>query len=136
MILFFSFNKLLAESLGYIGKCHKFSDKTFRVKLYFNCQGFTENFINETLGANAITIGKTILTPKRTLSTNTYLHELAHIKQYSYLGPAFLPLYGIAQIVAIIDSEINNYSNPHARNIFEIWANNLADLPAEPVIPK
>ena len=130
------FNKLLGESLGLIGNCKSLYDKENKVRIYTNCQGITKTLIDDLLGASAFTLDHVILTNQVTLNSRTYKHELAHTKQYSYFGPLFLPLYGIAYVVSLVDAQINNYQNPHAGNFFEIWANKMADLPLSAKIPK
>lgn len=130
------FNKLLGEFLGYVGKCETAKDIPNKVTIYTSCQGLTQKLITDTLHARAFTLDHVVLTNDRSLSERTIKHELAHTKQYLYLGPLFLPLYGIAHVVSLVDAEINSYQNPHAGNFFEIWANKMVGLPLSPKIPK
>jgi len=95
------------------------------------CRGLTESIMKNVLHASAFTLGNNIFTYRDSLSENVILHELGHVYQYKKLGPLFLPAYGVAQIVAIIDSKIKDYPNIHAGNFFEAWANRLAGLPEE-----
>lgn len=126
----------MGEFLGMIGRCSSFYDKENRVKVYAGCQGITNTLIGDVLSARAFTLDHVILTNKDNLSESTYYHELAHTKQYAYFGPFFLPLYGVAHVFSLVDAEIEGYQNPHAGNIFEIWANKMAGLPLSKKIPK
>ena len=130
------FNKLLGEFLGLVGNCKVIKDRENKVKIYTSCQGITKKLIGDVLSARAFTLDHVILTNRDSLSASTYSHELAHTKQYTYFGPLFLPLYGVAHVVSLIDAEINDYQNPHAGNFFEIWANKMAGLPLSRKIPK
>ncbi len=130
------FNKLLGESLGLIGNCNSLYDKENKVRVYTDCKGITNLLIGDILSARAFTLDHVVLTNQQSLSGQTYKHELAHTKQYSYFGPLFLPLYGIAHVVSLVDAQINNYQNPYAGNFFETWANKMADLPLSAKIPK
>jgi hypothetical protein len=125
------FNSLIGIYLGTVGRCDKNYDKFNKVILYTSCKGTTKNFIEKGLKAGAVTFGNTVLTTEKGLSDDIYLHELQHVKQYLILGPVFLPAYGIAHLVAYVDSKIDNYKNVHAGNFFEIWADKWAHLPPE-----
>jgi len=102
-----------------------------KVRLFTECKGPVKSTMDNVLNAYAFTLGNNIFTYGKNLSENTIAHELGHVYQYKKLGPLFLPAYGIAQIVAIIDSKINDYPNVHAGNYFEIWANRIANLEPE-----
>ncbi len=45
--------------------------------------------------AGAFTIGSVVLT-RHELDERVWQHELAHVRQYAWCGPMFLPLYGLA----------------------------------------
>lgn len=126
----------MGEFLGRVGKCNGTWDYENRVRVYTSCLGITNRLIGETLKTSAFTLDHVILTNYKALTVDLYQHELAHTKQYSYLGPLFLPLYGLAQIAASIDANANGYQNPHAGNFFEVWADKMAGLPPEIKIPR
>ncbi|TSC87935.1 MAG: hypothetical protein G01um101416_250 [Microgenomates group bacterium Gr01-1014_16] len=136
ILVLFSMNRVIGRSLAFVGKCDGLFDRPNRVWSFYNCGGFTRYFIDELLGAGAVTFDNVILTMGNSLPETIYRHELAHTRQYSILGPAFLPLYGAAHLVAWVDSKIEGYQNPHAGNIFEIRADQDAGLAAEPKILK
>lgn len=102
-----------------------------KVRLFTECKGPAKSAMDNILNAYAFTLGNNIFTYGKNLSENTIAHELGHVYQYKKLGPLFLPAYGVAQLIAIIDSKINNYPNVHAGNYFEIWANKIANLEPE-----
>lgn len=45
--------------------------------------------------ASAFTIGSVVIT-RQPLSASVWGHEVAHVKQYAWCGPMFLPAYGLA----------------------------------------
>lgn len=124
--MIFSANDVIGATLGLVGKC-----KAVQIVIFASCQGVTKTLIDKYLNASAVTVGKNILASNQSLPTDVLRHELAHVKQYRLLGPAFLPTYGAAHLAAIVDSKIKGYPNVHAGNIFEIWADRMAGIPAE-----
>jgi len=132
LIIFLFLHQILSSISIYFGKCkidYLYGSKD--PKLMVGCRGLTESIMKNVLHASAFTLGNNIFTYRDSLSENVILHELGHVYQYKKLGPLFLPAYGVAQIVAIIDSKIKDYPNIHAGNFFEAWANRLAGLPEE-----
>ncbi|MDD4937930.1 MAG: hypothetical protein PHX34_02825 [Candidatus Shapirobacteria bacterium] len=126
-----SFSSILGLMLGVVGKCKASVDRENKIIFFSSCGGFTENFLRNGLKAGAVTFGNTVLTMYSRLPSNVYKHELQHVKQYLIFGPLFLPAYGVAHLMAYIDSKIDNYENVHAGNFFEIWANKWAGLKPE-----
>lgn len=124
IVLLLLFNNLLGAYLGRIGNCHS-AVISHSVHLYTSCRGETSNLITGLLRAEIITVGDNILTPAASVSANLTLHELAHVRIYHILGPAYLPVYGCAQIAAWLDTRIYNYHNLSDSNIIEFWANSL-----------
>lgn len=45
--------------------------------------------------AGAFTIGSVVVT-RHELDARVWSHEVAHVRQYAWCGPMFLPLYGLA----------------------------------------
>ena len=128
-------NRIIGESLGALGKCTVTYIPEHRVKLFTSCTGPTRSLLEDLLGAVAITVDHAILTHKASLHPDTVRHELAHTRQYAILGSFYLPLYGVAHVASVVDANIKGYKNPHASNLFEVWADRIAGLPPEPKIP-
>lgn len=131
-LIFLFLHQILSSASIYFGKCkidYLYGAKN--PKLMVKCKGLTESVIKNVLHTSAFTLGDNIFTYHESLPDYVILHELGHVYQYKKLGPLFLPAYGVAQLIAIIDSKINNYPNVHAGNFFEIWANKIAELPPE-----
>lgn len=124
-------NKCLAFFLARSGNCNYFYDELNNINLYTNCKGPTKYIIEDVLKATTITIENSFFTANSIVPSCVYRHELAHTRQYEIFGPTYLPLYAFAHLSAVIDSKIHNYTNPHATNFFEMWANYIAGLPQE-----
>jgi hypothetical protein len=81
-----------------------------------NTRGLAGAFLGAT-GKEAFTLGHFVFA-ERELSPSLYEHELVHVEQYENFGAAFLPLYGLAQFVAVIASPTGTPAN-HYYNLFE-----------------
>jgi len=81
---------------------------------------------NVPLRPYAQTLGRYILARER-LPDATVRHELEHVRQWSRLGPLFLPLYGAASFLAILAGR-----NRYLDNTFEVAARARE---AEPWLP-
>jgi hypothetical protein len=119
------FNNLLGTALGRLGRCN-LAIINNGVHLYTSCRGDTAYLISHILDASAITVGDNILTPNSALTPQIRSHELAHVRQYHILGPAFLPAYACAELAAWVDTQLYSYHNLHDSNIFEFWANSIS----------
>lgn len=129
-LIFLFLHQILSLISIKLGEC-KTIYLNSKVRLFTECKGPVKLTMDNFLNAYAFTLGNNIFTYEKNLSKNTIVHELAHVRQYKKLGPLFLPAYGVAQTIAIIDSKINKYPHVHAGNFFEIWANRTAGLPTE-----
>jgi hypothetical protein len=69
-------------------------------------------------GAAAITIGHVVLGRDATALTRTRAHERAHVRQYELWGPAFVPVYLLAGLWALVTRQgayRGNYFERQAR---------------------
>lgn len=114
-----------------MGNCRVQYLKDSNVRLHTDCSYQTKALMVNVLNTYAFVVGDNIFTYETSLDNETISHEMAHVHQYKILGPLFLPLYGISQLSALLDSKIGNYPNVHAGNFFEIWANKIAGLSPE-----
>jgi hypothetical protein len=96
------------------------------VHLYTTCRGNTAYLITNVLGVGIITVGDNILTTAGTISAQVKIHELSHVRQYHILGPAFIPVYGCAQLAAWVDTKLYTYHHLHDSNIMEFWADSIS----------
>src|SRR5207302_1558604 len=71
---------------------------------------------NVPLKPYAQTLGRYVLSRER-LPDSIIRHELEHVRQWSRLGPLYLPLYGLASFVAILAGR-----NRYLDNTFEVAA--------------
>jgi hypothetical protein len=71
---------------------------------------------NVPLKPYAQTLGRYILARER-LPDSIVRHELEHVRQWSRLGPLFLPVYGVASMIAILAGR-----NRYLDNTFEVAA--------------
>ncbi len=119
------FNDLLASTLGRWGGC-QVSMVRDGIYLYTSCTGNTSYLIYGILGVNTVALGNNILTISSSLSEPVLLHMRAHVIQAHYLGPAYLPVFGCAQLAAWAEVKMYPANRLHDDNIMEYWADNLA----------
>jgi hypothetical protein len=124
IIFLFLFNNLLGTFLGHMGSCNSVVENN--VHLYTSCRGNTAYLISNFLNTAVISVGDNILTTSATITTQVKIHELAHVRIYHILGPAYLPIYGCSQFAAWVDSKLYSYHKASDSNIIEFWANSLA----------
>lgn len=138
LLIFLFLHQILSSILIQSSKC-KIDDwyrplyfKNLKAKVFTDCQGVTKFLMKNVFHNHVFTLGPNIFTYHKMIpAAIVHEHEGAHVYQYKKLGPLFIPAYGFAQLIAIIDSKINNYPNSYDRNYFEIWASKLTHITAE-----
>jgi len=137
-LIFLFLNQILSSILIQASKCKVDNPpipsyfKNLEVKAFTDCQGTIKFLMKNVFHNQVFTLGSNIFTYHKIIpAVIVYEHEEAHVYQYKKLGPLFIPAYGIAQLMAIIDLKINNYPYSYDRNYFEIWADKLTHITAK-----